>query len=184
MESKVQQSDGAMSATGSRNVQVQGDFSVTQILYVLPQAANGSEAAETHEPRLTQEERAQLAIWADEVVQAESGLVSSKIVRAALNAHVGVKSVTGMTAEMFGRATVFLQGWKNCAAGRDLSPDAMIAQILRMWTIVPGLRGTILEFTKAAFQREMLKGMSTWELRTTLAYSMTRWQSYWEQRNA
>lgn len=65
----------------------------------------------------------------------------------------------------------------------EQSDGAMSAKVLRVWTIVPGLRGTIVEFTKSEFQREMLKGMSTWELRATLAFSMTRWQAYWEQRN-
>lgn len=183
MESKAGKLVESQSASGSNIIQIHGDFSITQILQSA-QAACNEGAPESDQTKLSPEERAQLAIWTEEVVQAESGLVHSKIVRASLNAHLGVKNVGEMTAEMFNRATIFLQGWKSCALGRDLSPEATIAQILRMWTIVPGLRGTILEFTKFAFQREMLKSMTTWELRATLAYSMTRWQAYWEQRNA
>ncbi|MCG5260404.1 hypothetical protein EM868_00355 [Cupriavidus gilardii] len=184
MEVGSKHEPGAMHATGSGIIQVAGDYSVTQILY--QQAAGNSDTAENDPPatRLTPEERTQLAIWTDEVVQAESGLVSARIVRSALNSYLGVKGVDYMTPDMFGRASIFLQGWKSCAAGRELSSDASIAQILRMWVIVPGLRGTVTEFTRATFQREMLKGMSPWELRTTLSYCMTRWQAYWEQRNA
>lgn len=175
---------GAMHASGSSIIQVAGDYSVTQILYQQPGRNNEAAAGEQPATKLGSEERTQLAIWTDEVVQAESGLVPAKIVRSALNSYLGVKGVDHMTPEMFGRASIFLQGWKSCAAGRELSLDATIAQILRMWAIVPGLRGTVTDFTRATFQREMLKGMTTWELRTTLSFCMTKWQAYWEQRNA
>jgi len=167
-----------MLATGSGIIQVAGDLSV--VLTAAPTELGQDTAA----AKLSQEERLQLSVLTDEVVAAEAGLVTAKVVRSALNAHIGVKTVAAMTSADFPKATLYLSGWKACAAGKEISSDAAVAQVLRMWAIVPGLRGTVTEFTRATFQREMLKGMSPWELRTTLSYCMTKWQAYWEQRNA
>lgn len=110
--------------------------------------------------------------------------MSTKIVRGALNAYLGVKSVDEMTPDMVQKAGVFLNGWRNCAFGRELSADAMVAQVLRIWTTVPHVKTATMEFTRTNFNREVLRTMTAWELRSTLAYAMIKWQSYWEARNA
>jgi hypothetical protein len=61
-----------------------------------------------------------------------------------------------------------------------MSNEASIAQVMRMWNAVPALRGITLEFTRGTFQRELLKNMTTWELRTTLSFTMAKWQTFWE----
>lgn len=168
----------SMSAMGNHIIQVGGDLSVTNVVMQALQQETPVE------PKLSREERSQLRAWADEVVAAEQGSVTTKIVRGALNAYLGVKSVEEMTPDMIPRAGVFLNGWRNCAFGRELSTDAMVAQVLRIWSIVPHLKATTMEFTRAHFNREVLRSMSIWELRTTLAFAMTKWQMYWEARNA
>jgi hypothetical protein len=60
----------------------------------------------------------------------------------------------------------------------------MIAQVMRIWAIVPHVKVATLEFSRTNFNREMLRNMTAWELRATLAFAMTKWQSYWEARNA
>ncbi len=166
-----------MSASGFGIIQVAGDLSITQVL-------QQDQAAVIEVPRLSREERSQLSALTEEVVAAESGLISARLVRASLNLHLGVKSVEEMTADMFPRATVYLNGWRNCAAGRELSLDAMIAQMMRIWAIVPHLKTSTLEFTRTHFSREVLRNMSVWELRAALAFTMAKWSSYWEARNA
>ncbi|HHV7519315.1 TPA: hypothetical protein ACUNF5_000749 [Burkholderia orbicola] len=177
MATKSGKTLGTMSASGFGIIQVAGDLSITQVLQ------SDAPPAEVVE-RLSREERAQLSAWAEEVVAAEAGLVTTKLVRASLNAHLGVKSVDEMIADMFPRANVYLTGWRNCAFGRELSNDAMIAQVMRIWAIVPHVKVATLEFSRTNFNREMLRNMTAWELRATLAFAMTRWQSYWEARNA
>ncbi len=166
-----------MSASGFGIIQVAGDLSITQVL-------QQDQAAVIEVSRLSREERSQLSALTEEVVAAESGLISARLVRASLNLHLGVKSVEEMTADMFPRATVYLNGWRNCAAGRELSLDAMIAQMMRIWAIVPHLKTSTLEFTRTHFSREVLRNMSVWELRAALAFTMAKWSSYWEARNA
>ncbi|NVE25675.1 hypothetical protein [Burkholderia glumae] len=166
-----------MSASGFGIIQVAGDLSITQVLQ------SGAPPLDVVE-RLSREERAQLSAWAEEVVAAEAGLVTTKLVRASLNTYLGVKSVDEMNADMFPRATVYLNGWRNCAFGRELSIDAIIAQVMRIWTIVPHVKTATLEFSRANFNRELLRNMTAWELRATLAFAMTKWQSHWEARNA
>lgn len=165
-----------MSAPGSSNIQVGGNYTVTEI-----HVHNG---VQTEQPPRgpSAAERAQLAQLVDEVVNAEAGLVCAKIVRATLNVHVDVKTVSEMTHEQFSRALVFLLGWKSCAQAKELTPDATIAQILRMWAAVPALRGLTTEFSRGVFHKERLKNMTSWELRCTLGFVMSRWQAYWEQR--
>ncbi|WP_353191986.1 hypothetical protein [Pandoraea pnomenusa] len=165
---------GSMTASGFGIIQVAGDLSITQVLH-----ANGPAA-----PMLSREERSKLSSLTEEVVLAESGIVSTRLVRASLNTHLNVGGVDGMTAEMFPRASLYLTGWKNCAAGQELSVEAMVAQVMRIWTIVPQLKATTLEFTRSHFSRDVLKTLSVWELRATLAYTMARWNTYWEARNA
>ncbi|WP_175682555.1 hypothetical protein [Burkholderia cenocepacia] len=177
MATKSGKTLGTMSASGFGIIQVAGDLSITQVLQ------SDAPPAEVVE-RLSREERAQLSAWAEEVVAAEAGLVTTKLVRASLNTHLGVKSVDEMVADMFPRATVYLNGWRNCAFGRELSIDAMIAQVMRIWTIVPHVKAATLEFSRTNFNREVLRNMNVWELRATLAFAMTKWQSYWEARNA
>ncbi|WP_322037224.1 hypothetical protein [Burkholderia cepacia] len=168
---------GIMSASGFGIIQVAGDLSITQVLQPDAPPADAVE-------RLSREERAQLSAWAEEVIAAEAGLVTTKLVRASLNSHLGVKSVEEMVSGMFPRANVYLNGWRNCALGRELSIDAMIAQVMRIWAIVPHIKTVTLEFTRTSFNREVLRNMTIWELRATLAFAMTKWQSYWEARNA
>ncbi|MBN6732752.1 hypothetical protein [Burkholderia multivorans] len=168
----------AQTAMGSHIIQVSGDLSVTNI--VMQQPLEQMPAV----VKLSRQERAQLAAWAEEVVAAEQGNVSTKVVRGALNAYLGVKSVDEMTPDMVQRAGVFLNGWRNCASGRELSTDAMVAQVLRIWTTVPHVKTATIEFARANFNREVLRTMTAWELRSTLAYAMVKWQAYWEARNA
>lgn len=179
MATRPRNSSDPMTVVGSGNIQVGGDLHVTQIL--LPTSTLGERGAAR---KLSTPERQQLAIWADEVVDAEVGLISAKIVRASLNEYVGVKSVAEMTADMYVRASVYLQGWISCASGASLSHEACVAQVLRMWAIVPSLRGITNDFCRAEFQQELLKNMTIWELRTTMAFVMTKWQQHWELRNA
>ncbi|MCO8643863.1 hypothetical protein KGP93_11180 [Burkholderia multivorans] len=167
----------SMSASGFGIIQVAGDLSITHVL-------QQDQAAVIEVARLSREERSQLSALTEEVVAAESGLVSARLVRASLNLHLGVKSVEEMTADMFPRATVYLNGWRNCAAGRELSIDAMVAQMMRIWAIVPHLKTSTLEFTRTHFSREVLRNMTVWELRAALAFTMAKWSSYWETRNA
>ena len=168
----------AQTAMGSNIIQVSGDLSVTHIVMQHP-----TEAAPAVS-KLSRHERGQLSAWAEEVVAAEQGNVSTKIVRGALNAYLGVKSVDEMTPDMVQKAGVFLNGWRNCAFGRELSADAMVAHVLRIWTTVPHVKTATMEFTRTNFNREVLRTMTAWELRSTLAYAMIKWQSYWEARNA
>ncbi|HGL4259472.1 MULTISPECIES: hypothetical protein [Burkholderia cepacia complex] len=177
MATKSTKALSSMSASGFGIIQVAGDLSITQVL-------QQDQAAVIEVPRLSREERSQLSALTEEVVAAESGLISARLVRASLNLHLGVKSVEEMTADMFPRATVYLNGWRNCAAGRELSLDAMIAQMMRIWAIVPHLKTSTLEFTRTHFSREVLRNMSVWELRAALAFTMAKWSSYWEARNA
>lgn len=166
-----------MTATGSNIIQVSGDLSVTNI--VVQQAKTKSSPT----GKLSRQERGQLSAWAEEVVTAEQGCVSSKIVRGALNAYLGVQSVEGITPDMIPKASIFLKGWRNCAHGRELSNDAMVAQVLRMWSIVPHIKLPTIEFARTNFNNELLRDMTVWELRATLAFTMTRWSTYWEARS-
>ncbi|VVD68764.1 hypothetical protein [Pandoraea commovens] len=163
-----------MTAMGSNIIQVSGDLSVTNIVV--------QRAKATSVGKLSRQERGQLSAWAEEVVTAEHGCVSSKIVRGALNSYLGVQSVEGITPDMIPKAAIFLNGWRNCAHGRELSNDAMVAQVMRMWGIVPLLKMPTIEFARANFNNELLRDMTVWELRATLAFTMTRWNSYWEAR--
>ncbi|WP_246185843.1 hypothetical protein [Pandoraea iniqua] len=165
-----------MTAMGSNIIQVSGDLSVTNIVVQQAKAKSPSIG------KLSRQERGQLSAWAEEVVTAEQGSVSSKIVRGALNAYLGVQSVEGITPDMIQKASIFLNGWRNCAQGRELSNDAMVAQILRMWGIVPHIKMPTIEFARTNFNSELLRDMTMWELRATLAFTMTRWGSYWEAR--
>ncbi|VWC95691.1 hypothetical protein BLA17378_04883 [Burkholderia aenigmatica] len=169
----------SITAMGSNIIQVSGDLSVTNNIVMQQPHAEVASAA-----KLSRHERGQLTAWAEEVVTAEQGNVTTKIVRGALNTYLGVKSVDEMTSDMVQRAALFLNGWRNCAFGRELSSDAMVAQVLRIWTIVPHLKTTTVEFTRMNFNREVLRSMTVWELRSTLAFAMAKWQSYWEARNA
>ncbi|WP_080484176.1 hypothetical protein [Burkholderia cenocepacia] len=176
MATKSEKTLDTMSASGFGIIQVAGDLSITHVVQRdQPQVVEVA--------RLSRVERGQLSSMAEEVVAAESGLISTKLVRASLNAHLSVKSVEEMTADMFPRATVYLNGWRNCAFGRELSIDAMVAQMLRIWAIVPHLKTSTLDFTRTNFNREVLRNMTVWELRATLAFAMTKWHSYWEARN-
>ncbi|WP_342320483.1 hypothetical protein [Burkholderia pseudomallei] len=177
METKLAKALSTMSASGFGIIQVAGDLSITQVVH-----QDQDEKPEVK--RLTKEERVQLSTFTEEVVAAEMGLVSAKLVRASLNAYLGVRSVEDMTAEMFNRASIYLNGWRNCASGRELSIDAMVAQVMRIWTIAPPVKVATLDFTRANFSREILRNMTVWELRATLAFAMAKWQSYWEARNA
>lgn len=163
-------------AVGSGHVQIGG------IVIINGYEVTPVQGARVGDQLLNPDQRAELTHLAEEIVQAEGGIITTKLVRASLNDYIGVGSVTEMTADCFERAVVYLTGWRNCAAGKELSQEASIAQILRMWAIVPGLRGVTNDFARATFGFSMLKNMTAWELRSTLAFVMAKWQNHWRDK--
>ncbi|MFJ2987855.1 hypothetical protein ACIPF8_08310 [Collimonas sp. NPDC087041] len=165
--------DIKQSAKGTGIIQVSGDLHIFNIA-----------APIQPEKTLSWDQRQQLTRLVIEVEDAEKSIISQMRIRVALNKEMGVKGVQQMTPEIFPKAVTYLSGWRSCALGEHQYETAMIAQVIRMWIIVPTLKAEVEQFALRQFATSTLKDLDFWKMRCVLSFVMTSWSEHWKRKDS
>lgn len=169
------------SAKGNVIIQVSGDLNIINM--IASPAVTTAQSEHSLIP-LTWEQRQQLSKLVAEVEQAEKNITSQMRIRVALNKEMGVKGVQQMTPEIFPKAVTYLTGWRSCALGEHQYETAMIAQVIRMWVIVPTLKAEAEQFALRHFGSSTLKDLDYWKMRCILAFVMNSWAGHWKGKDS
>ncbi|WP_211452598.1 hypothetical protein [Collimonas antrihumi] len=130
------------------------------------------------------DQRQQLTKLVVEVEQAEKSIISQMHIRVALNKEMDVKGVQQMTPDIFRKAVTYLAGWRSCALGEPQQEAAMIAQVIRMWVIIPTLKTEVEQFSLRQFGTSTLKDLDYWRMRCVLALAMSSWAEHWRGKSS
>jgi hypothetical protein len=157
-------------ATGNGIIQIAGDVHIT-VHAAAPTASK---------KMLSKEQRQRIALLVAEVESAEKQIVSQRRIRYALNKELNVASIEEVSDEMYRKASMYLSGWRACAAGEHQVEAAMVSQVLRIWTICPTMQLIIAKFTREQFGTTRMNDLTFWQMRCVLSFALHLWAVYWK----